>query len=202
MKSLLAGLVLVSFIFNANAAFTRIAGNNFATDDATGLDWLALSETRNQIYNNAESLYTGWRYATNSEVTTMFTTLFPGYASENSYGYSYTYATIIDEVATFQSLFGFSGLTGTYVSYGFYLDESNILRMLGATSSNSNEIVYGTNFFNDLTANLTTPNSVAGTYMVRTTVPVSGSTPVSESASLYLLAFGLLGLLTVARRKT
>ena len=48
MKNLLAGFLLLAVVFNANADFTRNAGNNFATDDATGLDWLALSKTQGQ----------------------------------------------------------------------------------------------------------------------------------------------------------
>ena len=194
MKSLLAGLLFLVFVTSANAAFTRDTANNYATDDVSGLDWLALTETLGQAYNDAETVNTGWRYATNTEVEAMFDSIFPNYANENASGYSDSYTGIITEAIAFRTLFGATNIFGG--SFGVYRDESSALSLLGSVGGPYALGVYGTNYsYPDISILDEGDTGVElGNFMVR-------AAAVPEASSLYLLAFGLLGLLGAIRRK-
>ena len=202
MKSLLASLLLFSFISSTNAAFIN-NGDNTISDDVSGLDWLSLSVTVNQAYSEAETLNPGWRYATNDEVVNLFNFFFSTFVSNNSSGTSFsgttdypisTYAAQETDIATFQSYFG---ATSDGQTFGLYKDEDNILRVMGAYWGTNAQDSGTTNVIGDeatenYDAYIAIPSSVTFTYLVRS---------VPESSSIYLLAFGLLGLFGVARRK-
>ena len=201
MKSLIAGILLLVFVTSSNATFTRVGGNNYSTDDSTGLDWLALSETAGQAYNNAESLNIGWRYATNFEVEGMFASLFTNFVASNSSGYAYanTYSGQHQDVITFRSLFGVSApsIPDHYFSYGLYRDENSIVRLLGTEIWNldRNNVVFGPQYITNYDAAADQPIKWSATYLVRS------ADSVPEAASIYLLTFGLLGLFGAVRRK-
>ncbi len=195
MKNFLASLVLLSFISTANAVFIN-NGNNTISDDATGLDWLALSVTSGTAYAVAETINTGWRYATNSEVETMFTTLFPSFSTTRPNGVAINEIPALrDESAVFQSLFG---ITRTNITYGLYLDENSLLTTVGAYLGAADNLVFGLNYSVNYSSNavILAGRDDFGVYLVRDTVVAS----VAESSSIYLLAFGLLGLLGTVRK--
>lgn len=179
---------------NVNATFTN-NGDNTISDNISGLDWLALSETRFHSYADAEVVHTGWRYATNNEVEEMFASFFPNYvanyingsvtddiATLTSNSIVAPYADMRTDISNFKSLFGLSKPTGQ--SFGLYRDEDGILRMTGV----QNVSVYGLDYSrdNDFLANAIVERYSA--YLVR-------ETSVPEASSIFLLAFGIFGLL-------
>ena len=52
---------------SVNAAL--IDNGTYTTDSLSGLDWLDLTETNNQSYNQSPTLNPGWRHATHTEIT-------------------------------------------------------------------------------------------------------------------------------------
>jgi len=202
MKNLLVSLLLFGFISSTNAAFIN-NGDNTISDDVSGLDWLSLSVTVNQAYSEAETLNTGWRYATNDEVVNLFNFFFSTFVSNNSNGTSFsgttdypisTYAAQEADIATFQSYFG---ATPDGQTFGLYKDEDNILRVMGAYWGTNAQDSGTTNVIGDeanenLNAYITTSLNGYSTYVVRS---------VPDSSSIYLLAFGLLSLFGASGRK-
>ena len=204
MKSLLAGIL---YLVLMNSAFSAIIDNGgFTTDTDTNLQWADLTATNALSYNQASSVFDvydggGWRYATNSEVESLFATLFDGYY-ENTSGLlsdsvaGATYADQTTDINYFQSLFGLTADTIGYTqSFGLYQDEDDITRLMGVYKSltTDQDIAVGTEFTAEYNPDLIIPNF--GAFIVR------GGVSVTEASSLYLLALGLLGLFGVARRK-
>jgi len=195
MKKLLGIFFLLAFTSGVNAAFINNA-NNTITDDSTGLDWLALSVTTGQAYADAETLNVGWRYATNLEVEGMVAELFQS-VIYNSNGYSDANLAI---AMSFNDLFGLS--RSDFASYGLYLDEEQLLRMAAAWGDASLPLnkgggrIFGDEFDADYSSGIASGRAGFGVYLVR-----GGNTAVPEASSIYLLGFGVLGLLGVAKRK-
>ena len=202
MKNLLASLLLLGFVSSANAMFIN-NGDNTVTDNISGLDWLALSETNNQAYSQAETLHVGWRYASNNEIEDMLTTLFPNFTDNTGYGYadshySPVYTDIHSDVDAFRTLFGASGGKELPQTYGLYADENGRLSLAGVVREmplTKRSLVFGSDYDYDFSRYADTALEIYGTYLVRAAVP--------EAASIFLLAFGLLGLIGVrAKRKS
>ena len=188
MKSLLAGLLLLGFVSTANAAFTRDAGNNYTTDDVASLDWLALTETSGQDYSQAEALNIGWRYATQTEVEAMYATLLPGVdVTSSGVGVSEP------DLSFFKSLFGIT--SSSAYTFGSYVDDAS---QLVVTSGVTN---FGFYYATSIEIQLGIDNLPAGAYSAAGTYMVRNTASVPEASSIYLLAFGLLGLFGAARRK-
>lgn len=135
-KSRLLGAVCACLAiqsFNVGAAL--IDNGTYTTDDVSKLNWLDLSITDGQSYNQALTSNPGWRYATNAEVENLFSVAFDGYydtdparVSNSSTGYADQDA----DVAAFRTLFGCTFVdVGECKTYGTYLDEDNILRLMG-----------------------------------------------------------------------
>ncbi len=90
--------LLVTSLNTSAAVITtdwQSAGDNLITQDTeSGLEWLDLTETANMSYNfingelGAGNMFSGFRYATNSEVVTLFVNfgidLSEGFASSAS----------------------------------------------------------------------------------------------------------------------
>jgi len=196
MKKILG--VLLCFVFvSADAAL--IDNGNFTTDTATGLDWLDLSVTAGQSYNSAESLNLGWRIATNAEVEVLFAVLFDGYydtnANNSSNSADGTYADQLADINSFSGLFGLTdSCCGGERAYGRYMDEDNILRMMGTfkTDTESSHSVFGLGFVGTYDPNQVGINS--GVYMISGAV-----VPVPAAVWLFGSALGLVGFL---RRRT
>jgi len=184
-----------------NAAFIK-NGDNTITDDTHGLDWLALSVTAGQAYSQVETLNTGWRYATNSEVENMFSMVFDGYYDTNPQGYSSSrenpYADQSIDFANFTSLFGLSNDSSTadltvQRSFGLYENELNQLTYLGTffqqSTTDTWEVVLGPNLLGNFEAMRDTIGGQTGTFMVR-----QAAASVPESPSLFMMLVGVVGL--------
>ena len=184
-----------------NAAFIN-NGDNTISDNTSGLDWLALSVTAGQAYNQAETLNAGWRYATNSEVENMFSELFDGYYDTSPDGFSSSkdnpYADQSIDFANFTNLFGLtSDLSTTDLtvqrSFGLYENELNQLTYLGTffqqTPTDNVEVVLGSNLVGDFESMRETVGGQTGTFLVRQAVA-----SVPESPSWFMMIVGLVGL--------
>lgn len=198
MATLQKALLLVSLLaisLSANAAL--IDNGSYTTDDVSGLDWLDLSETDAQIYNEAETLNPGWRYATNTEVEGLFAQAFVGYYNTNANGNSRSdenpYGNQLADIFTFQSLFGitFSPSSGVSASYGLYEDEDGIIRMMGAYRSPNLNVAYSDEFTTVYPRTSTYGNE--GIYMVR-------AVPLPAAGYLFIAALAGLGL--IKRKKS
>lgn len=200
----LAVAVITLFLTTSvNAALITDSSLNYSTDTVSGLDWLKLSETHGPIsYNDAETYYStgysrGWRYATNDEVMTIFGLFFPDFTPDGPSGLMQVPINDSNVLAWIDFFGNEEGSPDIASSWGFYKNESNILRMIGA----SNRYLY------DSFASITGPDYTrvyspdfgepfAGVMLVRNTASVP------ETASLALFALGLLGIFGVVRRKS
>ena len=202
-NSICACLAVVSF--NASAALVSMdlntSGDGLITlDESTGLKWLDLSVTVGQNYVDAETLNPGWRYATNAEVEAIFSVSFDGYYDNSSLGISRetfgAYADQRADVHSFIDLFGIVWRNSTdEASTGLYMDEDNILRMMGAQyrfdPTDIDSFIFGLEYTRVYS---TTSNFIEGIYLVQDTV-------VPVPAAVWLFGSGLIGLVGVARRK-
>jgi len=203
LKIVLAATALVlSSSVNAALISTdlNVVGDGLVTlDTDTGLRWLDLSITDNQTYVDALASNPAWSYATNSQVESLFATLFPGYV-ETSANHLSVHDNITDtqyqQVINFSNLFGFTGTyNGGLYSGGLYSDEDGILRMMGSLHDSSRTIVYGDEFRSNFEySRSTSGNSNFGVYLVQTSV-------VPVPAAAWLFGSGLIGLAGYARRK-
>lgn len=199
---LVKAVIIFSFgILFTNSAFATFINNadNTITDDVSGLDWLSLSVTVGQAYNQAELLNPGWRYASNDEVVNLFNSFFPTYTDNDSTChcsftvFGTTYSNQDADISQFQSFFG---STADGQTFGLYKDEDNILRMMGAYNDPISTVsaVYSDEFTDSFEAYASTALSGYSVYLVRNTM----SAP--EPTSIGLMCFGLVGLLLVRRR--
>ena len=198
MKNLLAGLLLLGFVSNANAAL--LDHDTFLTDTNSGLDWLDLTETMGRSWedvyydirdnsdweiNNVFNVSDGWRFASRSE----FNALAIAWAGdapytllrENTSPREYTYDIVRYAEGTFDGLINLLGGTRGYSNAG----GSQCAELGSGYSSAVSGGCIGTSNVGQATI---------GSFLVRTS-------SVPEASSLYLLAFGLLCLLGATRRK-
>jgi len=188
MKKLLAGFFLYSLMTYATAAFIN-NGDNTTTDTSTGLDWLALTVTQSYTYNDAATNNPGWRYATETEVHTIFDSIFVNFVATGP-GIDSNKAGQTAEVAVFSSIFGITATSATGdKTFGFYRDGAGTIRTAGYDST----AIYRHYQYGSATG---TYLQKFGAFMVRTS-----SVSVPEASSVLLMAFGLLGLFATARRK-
>lgn len=194
MRILLTSIFLFGFVFSSNAALTRTG--TIITDDVSGFDWLALTETTGEAYADVLTTRTDWSYATQADIAGMFDSLFPGvtYGADGTFQESTSTSSLYDDFAFF---FGKTGGTESMPhSLGMFADASDTIQYAGVTRNKG------------VTDTLRGTGALAsafplgmGTFLVKkpagTTPPPAG---VPEAASLYLLAFGLFGLIA-ARRK-
>jgi hypothetical protein len=189
-------------LFGANANANFIDNGSYTTDFNFSLDWLDLSATKEMTMVDALAANEGWRFATHSEVRSMFSRMFDGYYDTNSSGYSYTldgaYADQNEDVLQFQSLFGLTQNPNEQVesTYGLYIDKDGIVRMLGSSYRPyvDASFVYG-NYSPDYGANYDSGTSATGTFLVRTSaVPVP--------AAVWLFGSALAGLGWMRRKQS
>jgi hypothetical protein len=101
----------------------KTTGDSLATlDEATGIEWLDLTQTDGMSINQAEGLlsstFAGWRLPTRSEVTQMMSNAFPSKSSylqsSRSGSWSYNDRDLDNKVDKFRSLFGTTNTNSTY----------------------------------------------------------------------------------------
>ena len=66
-----------------------IDNGTYTSDTESGLDWLDFSETVGLSYTASLAANSGWRLATNPEVTNLVAVAFDGFYETDSLGYSY-----------------------------------------------------------------------------------------------------------------
>jgi len=192
-------LFALGMLNTANAAL--IDNGGFTTDSVSGLDWLDLSVTQSQSYNSAPTKNAGWRYATNLEVVGLFNTAFAGYTDTNTikhYSDSNALGAYADQsidATAFMDLFGVSGVASSFTaSFGFYRDESNILRQMGVQQFATYSRVFSEENTNNWNGYENLGVQGNGVFLVRTSV-------VPVPAAVWLFGSGLIGLAGFARRK-
>jgi len=194
--------IFLSLLVSANSYAALTDNGVFTTDTNSQLDWLDLSATAGQSYNSALATLDpaeGWRYATNTEIESIFLSLFIGYSDTNSDGTSSSVnslssSTQNSDVIRFLDLFGITFATfGVSESLGYYLDENGILRVMGAqyNSWDNNSTVFGLSFSGGFVADRA---DGMGTFLVRSSV-------VPEPGSIALLGIGILSLFRIKNRK-
>lgn len=196
-----AGIIVYSLSVNA-APVTLVPHGNYTSDTVNGLDWLDLIHTSNYSYNNAIAASSsvdggGWRYATNTEIISLYSQLFPSLAPS----VHVVFGTLLPQIDDFTSIFGTSyALTwsqGIY-SRGLYEDEAGVLRLAGVENANlingANSVIYGLSHGSIFESARNTPSDTVGTFLVRPSV-------VPVPAAVWLFGSGLLGLIAVARLK-
>jgi hypothetical protein len=206
-----AAFIALAFSFSAHAAFTD--HGTYSSDDSTGLDWLKLTGSAGQTYDNAETLNPGWRYAVESEVDDLFATLFldSGYVDGTTAGEQNAHWSRQSTktgtwpqflaVVNWENIMGRTteAAPGDFYSFGLYLRENDpVLRAMGTRNLNANSSRLADNwvYSDEYTLNASIFNGTAGygTFLVRTSeVPIP--------AAAWLFGSALLGLGVFKRRK-
>jgi len=201
--------VVHSLIFTAiiglppvsHAAF--INQGDYAVDDTTDLYWLNLSHTVGLSYSEVTGLLAsggsldGWRYATYDEVTSLWTSLVPGFIDGESkeenngltsliadgIGYSYTdYGTDFD-VAGVRAMH-FKEIGGDSTTYGI-LDDVIAAYLPG------NDALLGRDYVQSRIINdIENQDPWIASYLVRDNTP---SVPLPSTLLLFLSALPVLG---------
>lgn len=192
LRTLIAVLTL-TFIGSANATLINSNDGTYNTvlDSSSNLEWLDLTYTDNLSYHSALANFAsdGWRAATETEFENMMDSIFSvGYVG-NSYGYMQVNdgTALSDKVDLFNLYFGVTTSSSSYSSsYGFYLDDSNVLRLGGVYNGTTINQIYR-DYNGDYSNYLSNPNFSVGTYLVKTI-------SVPAPATIALLVLGLAGL--------
>jgi hypothetical protein len=195
LKMAFAGLVL-GFSGFANAGliqgnYLSVNDNNTVIDTETSLEWLDISVSSGWSFANWESLVqgSGWRLASIAEVHNLFDTLFPRYdiVHPGAIFADTTDSELVSNFKMFQELFGVhefrnNGLINTYGRYGSEL-VGDILMSGTSDFFGGTPRIFGKNFVFNVRE-----LDEMGIYIVRDSVTVS------EPASLFIFALGMIGL--------
>jgi hypothetical protein len=184
-------VTLLFWVGSVNAAL--IDSGSFTTDTASELDWLDLTATIGMSYTDALAANGGWRYATNSEVENLFSVAFNGYYDTNPNHFSNSvdgaYVNNVVDASNFISLFGETLQTPvSHASYGFYFDEDNIYRMMGAFQNESSTQIVSNEYVTTYTGFVDGGATDKGVYLVRSSV-----VPIPAAAWLFGSALAGLG---------
>jgi hypothetical protein len=176
-----------------SASMNLIDNGTYTTDTSTGLDWLDLAASSNATYASAETNNPGWRYATNAEVEYIFAMFFePTFVGDaNGWQGSSSVASLAN-TSLFMSLIGPTiDDDPIFYSLGYYLDEDNLLRAMGADlETDVITGIIGPEWFINYGGSA---RAAYGTYLVRASVP--------EPATLALFGLGLAGIGFSRRKK-
>jgi hypothetical protein len=193
-------LALIGLTLSLGANAALVDHGSFTYDSDQGLDWLDFTETAGLTYTAALSANSSWRLATNAEIEVLHATAFDGYSDTNTsshfssaLGGGTPYADQEEDFSKFINLFGDTGYPAQS-SRGFYLDESSMWRLIGATVASDNTLIFGTDFGFDGSSDVDSGRDGYGFSLVRTSV-------VPIPAAAWLFGSAILGLAGVARRK-
>lgn len=218
MKYIKTVLTVTTIILSTSVNAALIDNGTYTTDDITGLNWLDLSITGNMTMSEALDSQSGWRFATNTEIVNLFNTIFDGYYDNTIDGKSDTdpslsppydpvftapYAGHVEDATLFNDLFGpvrtqvFSSDLFVYGTWGFYIDDSGIQRIIGTyiqteSTHPSRYIIDGLN--NDLQFHSDFNAIATGTFLVQSSV-------VPIPAPVWLFGSGLISLIALANKK-
>ena len=198
LKSALAGLVLsVSGLANAgliNSDYLNLNDNLAVYDDVQNLTWLDISVSSGWSSNTWSSLIqqdSGWRLALNSEVESLFnqafSTFYDVYPANTNY-----IDTIDSDLVTnfndFQSLFGIHAFGSNTITntYGRYIDEDGIHRLMGVSGWSSTNRIWGLEASGTYSLSADTG---MGIYLVRDEME-----SIPEPTTLAIFALGIIGL--------
>lgn len=228
-KILIASAIAVSSMCaNAKLIATdwQAEGDSLATlDEATGIEWLDLTQTKRMSINQVEGLlsstFSGWRLPTRSEVTEMMMTAFTSQAItlQGAGAWQFTGSTLNNQADNFRALFGktYSNASSDY-SRGLFKNDigesiSVIQSGVSDTINNSHLTLYSSSA---VTNNINYSHVSFGVYLVsdggttfssinnpllnanNANAPINAPISVPLPATVLLMGLGLTGLV---RRK-
>ncbi len=211
--SLIAGLLVTAFSFNAHAAI--IDNGTYTTDTESGLDWLDVTLSVNRSYSymttqfGAGGEFDGWRFATGDELVSLVDNMggtgpYEGYSGDHENITTQLISLLGDTYASYIDATGDPGdteileldFTIGIIADSFdansqwraIIDDFDPSDVLSQGYGADNIDVYGVYWDNSFSS------YAEGSYLVRNTVEVS------ILSTMYLMGFGLLTLI-VARNK-
>ncbi len=198
MKKSIAALLCLGALQSANAAL--IDSGSFLTDTTSTLDWLDVTTTQGQSYNDvlsqlgAGGAYDGWRYATTAEVqtlvenTTGLPVLNPGQTAFTGNPLA-NLVTMLGDTEQGGSWKAVLGMTSDSGSSGTVYSNRLLTYVPSSTFDDYSYLEYGSQ-------TMSSTYSHIGSFLVRNT-----AVGVPEPASMALFGLGLAGIGFAARRK-
>jgi hypothetical protein len=185
-------------LFAAGLAKAALVDNGtYTTDTGSGLDWLDLDQTDGLSPIDALAANSGWRYATFTEIDTLYSTAFPSAPDDIPYDEFGVYDNdpgTYQNAVDFVSLFGVTDMRGSLlVSSGIYYDDSGeVLAMSIQPQAPQNNYYYLYKHVRDYitidyTEDPTFSDYRRGSYLVRTSV-------VPLPAAVWFFGSALIGL--------
>lgn len=199
-------VVLFLLVSPVHAALISSSDGTYTIDTVSGVEWLDLTYSvgysRNDVLAAVGSSYGGgWGFASNAQIDDLFMTLFPDNDLNATSRVVYTKpssAVQHTQVALMNDLFG-GGYSGDNVySWGLFMDENELIRMMGSYSDPRYSIVYSPNVSGGYSGPFSADYSfeLTGHYLVRNSSS-GASVPVSSPVSM--IALSLLGMLGLRR---
>ena len=208
VKLILGASILLLVSGQSNAALFEAdylsAGDGLITMDTNStLEWLDLSLTSGMPFANALSAYSadGWRYAEQNEIFAMFDSNFTN-INDNGSTVADPGTTTYDEAVHMVNMFGLTPSAPSEVSFGWYEDADDFLRLSGVWLANGGAVAVIYRDFNnnyDEIPAAPTPRDDGypdvGTYLVR------GVSPIPIPAAIWLFGTALIGFVGFCKRK-
>jgi len=172
----------------------------YSYDNATGLNWLHLTETANMSWGEVDTLISpggdlyGWRFATGSEFETMATALCANPASCSSDDFTGYSSDTNGVVATILAQFGDIGGSwqiGDLVAWGIIADVSSEVTRYSTYLNPGDAARDYIDTYRDW-RNSTDKQLDMGSFLVTGAVPIPGA--------IWLLGSGLIGIVGVRRK--